>query len=225
MAGEYGIRFFGSGDYAQIDSESTGTGFIVRSSGTSSALGLPATGEQTFARPNVRSSTVTIAYQALSTTPGFTPGFYDTAGNAVVCDWIRGVWADSLTASTTGDGLQVYNSSNQLAFDSEAYNGNGGFGITNYVTSGTITPQPNNDVNNGIGVGTVISTDLNAYYDMGRTGRLSGFTNRYAGYVFRPVTGVHWLGSSTIMGLPPFGVTTTSYSTNPTIFYGEAGSV
>lgn len=214
----FGIRFETTNGQVQIDSETTGSGFIVTNSGTSSTLGLPAAGEMTFARPNVRTSTTTIAYAALGGT------FVNPAGTAVTCDWIRGIWANdsSVTPSSSGYGLQVYNSDGELAFDSNMYNGNGGFGVTDYVASGTITPTADNDPNGGIATSTVISTDLNAYYDMSDTNRTSfpfqGDT--FTGYVFRPATGVHWLGYSDAagFGFPP--TTIRSYSTNPTIFYG-----
>ena len=224
----FGIRLETDSGRVQIDSDTPGSGILVTNSGTGTSVPItPNTNELRFARPSNRTVTSEIAFRLLSST-GLS--LVDSTGATVTCDWVTGVWANSTTVATTGDyGIQVNNSDGDLAFDSRAYNGNGGFGITNFVDNNMITAAANNDPNNGINLNTRISNDINAYYLMNPTffqpalGSLSG--PNFFGYVFRPATGVHWLGRTITggFGFPP--TQTSRYSTNPTVLYGEAGSV
>lgn len=218
----YGILIKNSSGDVQIDTNTPGKGIIVRDSGTTSSsnrtLSFVANEKRLiFARPTNR----TTGSEEIAWNPLGNDAFVDQSGNATYCDYIVGIWADTVQGTPSGDyGLQLYNSDGELAFDSRLFNGNGGFGITSFIQPGTApAAAPFN---------SPISTDRNKYYLMNHTFR-SAFAGNitYFGYLFQnqsgsASTGVHWIGRQDVGGFG--GQTQTSYATNPTVLLGEVPS-
>lgn len=218
----YGILIKNDSGDVQIDTNTPGRGIIVRDSGTTSSTNRTislVTNEKrlVFARPTNR----TTGSEEIAWNPLGNDAFVDQDGNATYCDYVVGVWADTVQGTPSGDyGIQLYNSDGELAFDSRLFNGNGGFGITNFIQPGTAPASaPFN---------SPISTDRTKYYLMNHTFR-SEFAGdiTYFGYLFQnqsgsASTGVHWIGRQDIGGIG--GGTVTSYATNPTVLLGEVPS-
>ena len=223
----YGILIKNSSGDVQIDTNTPGKGIIVRDSGTTSStnrtISLVTNEKQlVFVRPTNRTTgSEEIAWDRFGN-----DSFVAEDGSATYVDYIIGVWADTVQGTPSGDyGLQLYNSDGELAFDSRLFNGNGGFGITNFIQPGTApTTAPFN---------SPISTDRDKYYLVNHTARFAGFGNAltYFGYIFSNTNsgsqsqGVHWIGKQVVEGFGGPGSTpTTTYSTNPTILLGEVPS-
>ena len=220
----YGILIKNSSGDVQIDTNTPGRGIIVRDSGTTSStnrtISLVTNEKQLiFARPtNTSTGSEEIAFNYFGN-----DAFVDQSGNATYCDYVIGVWADTVQGTPSGDyGIQLYNSDGELAFDSRLFNGNGGFGITSFIQPGVAPASaPFN---------SPISTDRTKYYLMNHTSRFAGIGNTvtYFGYLFQNQSsqsvsrGVHWIGKQEIEGFG--GTPQTSYSTNPTVLLGEVPS-
>ena len=218
----YGILIKNLNGDVQIDTDTPGKGIIVRDSGTTSSsnrtLSFVANEKRLiFARPTNR----TTGSEEIAWNPLGSDAFVDQAGNVTYCDYIVGIWADTVQGTPSGDyGLQLYNSDGELAFDSRLFNGNGGFGITSFIQPGTApAAAPFN---------SPISTDRNKYYLMNHTFRSEFAGNiTYFGYLFQnqsgsASTGVHWIGRQDIGGFG--GGSVTNYTTNPTVLLGEVPS-
>ena len=234
----YGIRFTTPmGDHVQIDSDSTNSGMIVVDSnftGATTLTNVDLNKDMVFARPSqITIGTPTIA---MVNTTGSTHQFVDVDGNAVSCRYVRARWADQIPATTTGYGIQIYNASNQLAFDSNHYTGNGGFGMTHLHPNGSAAAM-----SNGVVVGpnltSAFSDDRDIYCLMNLTDRTEtgiannpGHTFSFLGYQWQNIgnaaveQGVHWLGRFDIFVGSGLG-SISSFVGNPAFFVGEAGSV
>ena len=219
----YGILIKNDSGDVQIDTNTPGKGIIVRDSGTTSStnrtLSFVANEKRLiFARPTNR----TTGSEEIAWNPLGNDAFVDQDGNATYCDYVVGVWADTVQGTPSGDyGLQLYNSAGELAFDSRLFNGNGGFGITNFIQPGTAPASaPFN---------SPISTDRTKYYLMNHTFRSEFAGNiTYFGYLFQNQSsqavsrGVHWIGRQDVGGFG--GSSVTNYATNPTVLLGEVPS-
>ena len=219
----YGLLIKNDNGDVQIDTNTPGKGIIVRASGTTSSSNrtIPLVANEkrlVFARPTNR----TTGSEEIAWNPLGNDAFVDQSGNATYADYVVGVWADTVQGTPSGDyGLQLYNSDGELAFDSRLFNGNGGFGITDFIQPGTAPASaPFN---------SPISSDRNKYYLMNHTSYTSfGGNTTYFGYIFQNGSGsisigVHWIGRQDIAGfggLPP----QTNYATNPTVLLGEVPS-
>lgn len=132
----YGIEINNANSNLIIDSVSTNSGFIVTDYVTSASTisGINFDEEMLFIKPVATTGNHNICVHRTSGNSGQAQNatFRNEAGSAINCQYVRGKFAKSFTAASTGYGLQVFNSSGDLAFDSGAYAGDGGFGITNY---------------------------------------------------------------------------------------------
>lgn len=168
----YGVLFKNANSNVQIDSDSTGTGLVVVDSGTGTSLGqsVDLANKLVFARPT-STEVPTYFFAKLGTVASNgtqTVQFVDDAGNAVTANWIIAEVASELTASSSGYGLQIFNSNGDLAFESTAYNGDGGLNITDYLAAG-----------DGSGDFDLIDTDTSKYAMMNTSSWFSNFRQGY----------------------------------------------
>jgi len=135
----YGIQIDTGNGNVQIDSNTNGKGLIVVDSGTASTLpsALNLDDVFVFARP-----TATVGQNYLAVERGTpnsngeqTISFKKSDGTALNVDYIITKVSTAQTASTTGYGVQIFNSDGDLAFDSGLYTGDGGFGVTDFLGS------------------------------------------------------------------------------------------
>ncbi len=191
----YGIEIKNANDNVVIDSETSNTGFVIIDAGTSNSItSINLEEEFLFVKPNATSGNYNIALHRTSGNFGENQAitFRENSGSAISCDCVRGKFANTLTVSSGGYGLQIFNSEGDLAFDSGLYGGDGGFGITNYF--------PNQSMN---GAHNLMDTDTSKYV-LGNT--LFG-TSANSGFWI----GVHYINSHT---------TTTQASANGIYFNG-----
>lgn len=132
----YGIELDNANGNLIINSISTNSGFIVTDyvSSASTISGINFDEEMLFIKPVATSDNYNICVHRTSGNIGGAQNatFRTFDGNAINCQYVRGKFAKEFTAASTGYGFQIFNSSGDLAFDSGAYGGDGGFGITNY---------------------------------------------------------------------------------------------
>lgn len=132
----YGIEINNANSNLIIDSVSTNSGFIVTDYVTSASTisGINFDEEMLFIKPVATSDNYNICVHRTSGNTGSAQNatFRTENGSAINCEYVRGKFAKEFTAASSGYGFQVFNSAGDLAFDSGAYGGDGGFGITNY---------------------------------------------------------------------------------------------
>jgi hypothetical protein len=215
----YGIQIFNANGNTQIDSSTTNLGITVLDAAASSqTCTADLTYDLVFAKPVATSGTQTIAMDTSgNNTSSSTWTFRNHTGTAINASYIVARASSGQTASSSGYGLQVYNTDGDLAFDSGLYNGDAGLGITHFIPGWSINGNYN-----------FIDGDLSQYSLMNPTNPGSSSTWFY-GYIYRHTTGtaspytsgpgIYYLGFFTIMGqsyfLPNLGC----------IFLGEGGSV
>jgi hypothetical protein len=129
----YGIRIESANGSLQIDSDYDDEAFTVTSySQSTTTATFDAEKDLVFARPVSRANTLsTVGFNGTGSTRTFRPPL--STGSTVSMEVVIGRFAGSLTTSTSGYGLQIFNASGDLAFDSEQYQGDGGFTITTYI--------------------------------------------------------------------------------------------
>jgi len=129
----YGIEFSNANGDVQIDSNTTGKGFIITASGTNatSTGTLDLQKELVFARP----SATTANYYFYAKQISNALYFYNDQGNLIDADYFVVSPSDDLTASSGGYGVQIYNSDGDLTFDSGTVSNTGGVNITDYLAA------------------------------------------------------------------------------------------
>ena len=133
----YGIQLNTSNGNIQIDSNTSGKGLIVVDSG--SATSLPSAVNLNdvfvFARPSTASGNNYLAVErgTANSNGEQTVAFKKSDGTALTVDYITAKVSTAQTATSSGYGVQIFNSEGDLAFDSWLYTGDGGFGITDFV--------------------------------------------------------------------------------------------
>lgn len=216
----YGASVLGGNGFVQLDSSTTNSGLTIIDAGSISSSGSITFTKSTqflFCRPT-SSSTTTIGLTQTSsgsTTTSQTFEIRNRQGSRVPVDYVLGQFSSSLSATTSGYGIQVFNSDGDLAFDSEQYNGDGGFGLTDYVPDGTFAGYYN-----------FIDNDQTKYALM--NGTFAYQTTSFIGIVYSGSastapyssgTGIYYLGYITIFN-------GASYFPNwGSIFLGQGGSV
>ena len=220
----YGIQIFSANGNIQLDSTTTNSGLIVVDAAASSqTVDAILDKELVFAKPVATGSAVTMGWTGSGQAGSYNPSvnttytFRNVSGTPIACSYIKVKVANELTASTSGYGLQVYNDDGDLAFDSGLYNGDEGFGITDFVKGGDFNGYYN-----------FIDSDIDKYCLMNLTYAMgAGFG--YRGYVYKNTTntsapmtsgkGIYYLGYLMIFNqsysFPNFGC----------ILVGEGGAV
>jgi hypothetical protein len=220
----YGVQIFSANGNIQVDSSTSNSGLIVIDAAASSqTVSAVLDKELVFAKPVATGAQITMGWSGSGTGGGYDPAvnttftFRNISGTAINCSYIKVKVANELTASTSGYGLQVYNDDGDLAFDSGLYNGDEGFGITDFVKGGDFNGYYN-----------FIDSDIDKYCLMNLTYAMgAGFG--YRGYVYKNTTntsapmtsgkGIYYLGYLMIFNqsysFPNFGC----------ILVGEGGAV
>lgn len=129
----YGIRIESANGSLQIDSDYDDEAFIVTdySQSTTTATFDPLK-DLVFARPVTRTNTSSVVgFNGTGSTRTFRPPV--NTSSTVSMEVVIGRFAGNLTSSTSGYGLQIFNASGSLAFDSQKYQGDGGFTVTTYI--------------------------------------------------------------------------------------------
>ena len=219
----YGIQIFSANGNIQLDSSTSNSGLIVVDTAASAqTVDAILDKELVFAKPVATGSAVVMGWSA-GTNGSYNPAvnttftFRNSYGTTINCSYIKVKVASELTASTSGYGLQVYNEDGDLAFDSGLYDGDKGFGITDFVKGGDFNGYYN-----------FIDDDIDKYCLMNLT-YAAGSSMGFRGYIYKnntstsaPYTsgiGIYYLGFIMIMNqsysFPNFGC----------ILVGEGGSV
>lgn len=136
----YGIRIETPNGNLQIDSDTTNTGLIVINKiASSSSVTYDTTKDLVFARPASGGGAVTCGLSSTSSSGNVTRTFRTPGGDYQLrnMEIVIARYANQNTASSSGYGLQIFNTNNELAFDSGTYGGDGGFTITDYFPSGS----------------------------------------------------------------------------------------
>jgi len=129
----YGIEILSGNGNLQINSDYPDSGFIVTDKFSStSTITYDRSKDLVFARPASGGGDVSAGLSSSTGTGNVTRTFQTTSGTSVNMEVIKGRFCSELTAST-GYGLQIFNVDGDLAFDSGAYTGDGGFNVTEYV--------------------------------------------------------------------------------------------
>ena len=127
----YGIQLNTSNGNIQIDSNTNGKGLIVVDSG--SATSLPSAVNLNdvfvFARPSTASGNNYLAVErgTANSNGEQTVAFKKSDGTALTVDYITAKVSTAQTATSSGYGVQIFNSEGDLAFDTGLYTGDGGF--------------------------------------------------------------------------------------------------
>ena len=128
----------------QIDSATTNKGLIIIDSGTGSVTPkVHPDKELVFAKPTATSGQVFMATtrSAKDANGELTYSFKKENGTALNVDFVIAKVSNQITASSSGYGVQIYNDEGDLAFDSGAFTGDGGIGITDFVQAYESTGQ------------------------------------------------------------------------------------
>jgi len=221
----YGASIQSGSGFVQLDSTTTNSGLTVIDSGTISSSGSINFKKSTqflFCRPTSTSTTSIALVQTSANSGGSeavqTYEIRNSSGSRVAVNYVLGQFSSSLTANTTGYGIQIFNSDGDLAFDSEQYNGDGGFGLTDFAEAGTFA-----------GFYNFIDSDQTKYTLMNGTFGNSGtgfnsfigvvYTGSSASSLYSSGTGIYYLGYLNIFN-------GASYFPNwGSIFLGKGGSV
>lgn len=134
----YGILINNANNNVQIDSTTTARGVIVTDTGTGNNAGyVDIKKELIFAKPNSGSGNQHIGARLGAVQSNGTQymEFRNDNGNTVSCDFIKCVVSDELTQSSSGYGVQIFNSDGDLAYDTGQYTGDGGIGITDFAAA------------------------------------------------------------------------------------------
>lgn len=170
----YGILLESANGNLQISSENPNIGFIVIDAvASSSTVTYDPAKEIVFAKP--ASTTYTEQKVHLHTPSNYTSGsatftFEEDApaqntNSTVNMNYIKGKWAEEFSAGTSGFGIQIYNSNNDLAYDSTLYQNNGGFGITGFKNLAEVTGNGTFSNFTHDPANALITTDITSYVD------------------------------------------------------------
>ena len=133
----YGIQIDSGNGNTQIDSNTNAKGLIVIDSGTATVTPrrINLNEELVFARPSTSSGNNYLAIERGSADANGERflSFKRSDGTALNTDFIIAKVSNQQTASSSGYGVQVYNSEGDLAFDSGLFTGDGGFGVTDFL--------------------------------------------------------------------------------------------
>ena len=133
----YGIQIDTSNGNVQIDSNTNGKGLIVIDSGSASSLPSAVNLNEVFvfARPSTASGNNYLAVDrgTPDANGNQTVAFKKADGTALTVDYIVSKVSNAQTSSSSGYGVQVFNSDGDLAFDSGLFTGDGGFGVTDFL--------------------------------------------------------------------------------------------
>ena len=137
----YGLEIFNGNGDLQLSTTSTNKGFIVTDSGTATSTPnkLDFEKELLFCRPASRTNNKYM-FGVMGTKDSFGKrhmAFKDSFGSNLSCDFIVAKVSTEFTQSSSGYGIQVFNSEGDLSFDSGLYQGDGGIGITDYLQART----------------------------------------------------------------------------------------
>lgn len=199
----YGLRVDNGLGILQIDSDRLGySGIEIIDSGTGSSITGIGANDVIFARVTPAVGTRTQLGLNRSGSSATIVSSYQ--GATLNADWILCRRFQDQTPSSSGYGLQVYNATGDLAFDSNLYTGNGGITITNIF-------PPSSFIGNQDSPGDRFTTDLSTYVDLTHS-RIADFGNggTFAGYYFYnqwvssgglTFNGIHWLYFSFVPGL------------------------
>ena len=215
----YGIEIFSGNGSLQINSDYTDSGFIVTDKFSStSSITYDRSKDLIFARPASGGGNVFVELSTTTATGSVTRTFQDTSGNSVNMEVIKGRFASELTASSSGYGLQVFNSNNDLAFDSRKYAGDGGFNLTDYVP----TFQENGQIN----LSDPITTDGRKFANMDTTVIDNTGDGFYIQYSFRDAGSSEGIFFEAYFNVTfEFGTISSFLSNYNPILLGEGGSV
>lgn len=221
----YGIQIFSGNGNIQLDSTTSNSGLIVVDAAASATTVTAVLDKElVFAKPTATGAAITLGWLATGGTAGSydpavntTFAFRNNAGTSISCSYIKVKVASELTASSSGYGLQVYNTDGDLAFDTGLFNGDKGFGVTDFVRGGDFNGNYN-----------FIDNDLDKYCLMNPTSAV-GAGYGFRGYIYKNTTsttapytsgkGIYFLGYIYLFGgshfFPNFGC----------ILVGEGGAV
>lgn len=215
----YGIEILSGNGNLQINSAYTDSGFIVTDTFTSvNSITYDRSKDLVFARPASGGGNQYVGLSTTSGTGSVTRTFQDTSGNSVNMQVIKGRFASEFTASTSGYGIQIFNSGADLAFDSQQYSGEGGFSVTDYV--------PAFDLNGQVSISDPITTDARKYANMDPTLIDNSGDGFYMQYLFRDAgtnEGIFWESYFNVTF--EFGSAASFFSNFNPILIGEGGSV
>lgn len=219
----YGILLESANGNLQISSETANIGIIVLDAvASSSTVTFDPAKEVIFAKPASTSYTdqkvhlsMPTGYSSGSATFTFEERNFTSGGtNATVnMNYIKCKWAEEFTAGTSGYGIQIYNSNNDLAYDSTLYQDNGGFNITGFRNLAEVTGYGSTTTS------SLITTDTSSYVDFIVTG-----SNQPGEYQFSKVTGSVGIYWRHIWILPVIN-TVLFFNNSTPILIGEGGSV
>ena len=135
----YGIEINSGNGNVQIDTNTTGKGLIVIDSGTASQTSrrVDLEKELVFARPTATSGQ---NYMAVTRSTMNAAGeqflyFKKSNGTALNVDYVIAKVASEQTQSSSGYGVQVFNTEGDLTFDSGLFTGDGGIGVTDFIAA------------------------------------------------------------------------------------------
>ena len=155
----YGLLVQGGNDILQIDSEGSFVGLQASIQGSGSSISGIIDTDVIFMRRQTNAANIVCDVNLTSGGANFSNALTDTA---ITVEYL--VLRRSVSVSTTGTyGLKVWNSGNNVAFDSRGFTNNG-LTVIDFAPAGTLTP------------GSVITNDRSLYIEM------STFKNHNANY-------------------------------------------
>lgn len=222
----YGINVQTANGNVQLDSTTTNSGLTIIDSGsisTSGSISYKKSTQLLFCKPTSSTANVQMGLVQTSSNSGGsevvqTYQVRNATGSNVAVDYVLGQFSNSLSATTSGYGIQVFNSDGDLAFDSEQFNGDGGFGMTDFAPDGTFSGYYN-----FIDSDRTKYTLLNGTFGSLGSGYTSfigiNYTGSSASSFYSNGTGIYYLGYLYIFN-------GASYFPNwGSIFLGKGGSV
>lgn len=215
----YGIEILSGNGNLQINSDYTDSGFIVIDKFSStSTITYDRSKDLVFARPASGGGNVSAGLSNTSSTGVVTRTFQDTSGNSVNMEVIKGRFASEFTASSSGYGLQIFNSDGDVAFDSKRFTGDGGFNITEYI--------PTFEENGYGSVTDPMTTDARKYVNMDTTVIDNSGDGFYIYYSWRDAGSNEGITYVAYFNLTfEFGTVSSFLQNYNPILIGEGGSV
>lgn len=185
----FGIQLLNGNNNVQLDSDTTGKGFVVRDSGTGTRTSyrVDPQKELVFARPSIQPTSGVELY-AKQTEPVDGKSFiefYSNPFSTITCDYMVAEVSTDFTA-TTGYGVQIFNIDGDLAFDTGLTTGKGGINVSDYMAAG-----------DGSGDYDLLDTDKTKFAIMNNSFISDYNYDQYFGYLYGPrngVQGVYYVG-------------------------------
>lgn len=218
----YGIQILNGNNNVQVDTETTGKGFVVRDSGsgTRTSYRVDPKKELVFAKPSTQ-PTAGVELYAKRVSPSGGKSFvefYSNPFSTITCDYIVAEVTTEFTATTFDYGIQIFNVDGDLVFDTGLVSGDGGINVSDYMAAGS-----------GTGNYDLLDTDKTKYAIMNNSFISDVNYDQYFGYWYGPrnsVQGVYYIGQIWIdltgIGGSLFSVNIGNFSA---IFLAEGGSV